>query len=235
MERSRKKKSYNNYNKNNNKKKEPIYYGIHLEIETEKKLLESLQNSIDLIMTEYKNDFNSTYETITELIKKYNQAKEDNEDNNGSNNIIEVNKMKYPKSFHITTAFGGKKGFNKNSKSVQEFSQGKEVEFKPLGSVIVPGKMVIIPVKPEFSVENEFPHFTTFIGDLRPVQSNEILENLFSKGMSLYDEYNNILDGKENEYIKTTKVVIDDEKFDAFVHLNGKNENLYGRMKGYYF
>ena len=48
MERQRKNK---NYNKNyNNKKKDPIYYGIHLEIEVEKKLLENLQNSINLIL-----------------------------------------------------------------------------------------------------------------------------------------------------------------------------------------
>lgn len=233
MERKRKNKNYNNYNNKN--KRDPIYYGIHLEIETERKLLESLQNSINLILQEHKDDFNSIYETITELIKKFNETKKGNEDNNSCNNIIEVNKMKYPKSFHITIAYGGKKGFDRNSKAVQEFSQGKEVKFKSLGCVVVPGKMVIIPVKAEFSVENEFPHFTTFIGDLKPVQSNEILENLFCKNMPLNEEYNNILEGKENEYIKKTKVKIDGEEFDAFVHLNDKNEKLNGRMKGFYF
>ena len=86
--------------------------------------------------------------------------------------MIEIKKMKYPKSFHITTAFGGKKRFDKFSKSVQEFSEGKLVNFTILGVVIVPDKKVIIPVKPDFSVENEFHHFTTFIGDLKPVQSN---------------------------------------------------------------
>ena len=182
-------------------------------------------------MTNHKNDFISTYETLTELIKRYDQAKKGNEDNNGSNYIIEVNKMKYPKSFHITTAFGGKKGFNKNSKSVQEFSQGKEVELKPIGAVIVPGKMVVIPVKAEFYVENEFPHFTTFVGDLRPVQSNEILENLFSEGKSLNDEYNNIMEEKDNEYTKKTKVLIDDNEFDAYAYLNGKNDKISGHMK----
>ena len=101
--------------------------------------------------------------------------------------------------------------------------------------MVVPGKMVIIPVKAEFSVENEFPHFTTFIGDLKPVQSNEILENLFCKNMPLNEEYYNILEGKENDYIKKTKVKIDGEEFDAFVHLNDKNEKLNGRMKGFYF
>ena len=143
--------------------------------------------------------------------------------------------MKYPKSFHITTAFGGKKGFDKNLKSVQEFDEGKEVEFKPLGGVIVPGKMVIIPVSCEFAVNNEFPHFTTFVGDLKPFQSNEILENLFSKNMPLNEEYNNILEGKENEYIKKVKVKIEGDEFDAFAHLSGKKEKLNGRMKGFYF
>ena len=221
--------------KNSNKKREPIYYGIHLEIETEKKLLETLQNSISSILNEHKEDFNSIYETIIELIKKYDDAKNENEDNNKSNNIIEVNKMKYPKSFHITTVFGGRKGFDKNLKSVKEFSEGKEVEFKVLGAVVVPDKMVIIPVKPEFSVENEFPHFTTFIGDLKPVQSNEILENLFANKMPLNEEYINIKEGKESEYIKKTKIKINSGEYDAFVHLIGKNEMLKGRMKGYYF
>ena len=233
MERPRKNK---NYNKNNNKgKKEPIYYGIHLEIDTEKKLLEGLQNSMNAILSEHKEDFNSTYETLTELIKRYNEAKEGKEENNLGNNIIEVNNMKYPKSFHITTVFGGRKGFDKNLKSVQEFSQGKEVEFQPLGGVFVPGKMVVIPVKAEFSCENEFPHFTTFIGDLKPVQSNEILENLFCKNMPLNEEYNSIIDGKENEYIKKTKVKIDGGEFDCFAFLSGKIGKLNGRMKGYYF
>ena len=233
MERPKKNK---NYNKNNNKgKKTPIYYGIHLEIDTEKKLLEGLQNSLNTILSEHKEDFNSTYETLTQLIKRYNEAKEGKEENNLGNNIIEVNNMKYPKSFHITTVFGGKKGFDQNLKSVQEFSQGKEVEFQPLGAVVVPGKMVVIPVKPEFSVENEFPHFTTFIGDLKPVQSNEILENLFCKNMPLNEEYNSIIDGKENEHIKKTKVKIDGEEYDSYVHLSGKNGKLNGRMKGFYF
>ena len=80
-----------------------------------------------------------------------------------------------------------------------------------------------------------FPHFTTFLGDLRPVQSNEILENLFGEKMPLNNEYNEILDGKVNEVIKKTKVKIEEEEFDAFVHLNGKNENLNGTMKSYYF
>lgn len=232
MERPRKNK---NYNKNNNKgKKGPIYYGIHLEIDTEKKLLEGLQNSLNTILSENKEDFNSTYETLTQLIKKYNEAKEGKEENNLGNNIIEVNNMKYPKSFHITTAFGGRKGFDQNLKSVQEFSQGKDVEFQPLGVVVVPGKMVVIPVKPEFSCENEFAHFTTFIGDLKPVQSNEILNNLFCKNMPLNEEYNNIIDGKENEVIKKTKVKIDGEEYDSFVYLCGKNEKLNGYMKGFY-
>ena len=143
--------------------------------------------------------------------------------------------MKYPKSFHITTIFGGRKGFDKNSKPYQEFCKGKEVEFKIFGAIIVPQKMVVIPVKAEFSVTNEFPHFTTFLGDLKPVQSNEILENLFSKNMPLNNDYNNILEGKENELIKKTKVKIEGEEFDAFVHLSNKNENLNGRMKEFYF
>ena len=77
MERPRKNK---NYNKNNNKgKKSPIYYGIHLEIDTEKKLLEGLQNSLNTILSEHKEDFNSVYETLTQLIKRYNEAKEGKE------------------------------------------------------------------------------------------------------------------------------------------------------------
>ena len=222
-------------NKNYNKKRDPIYYGIHLEIMAEKKLLETLQNSINSILSENKEDFISIYETITELIKKYDDAKKGNEDNFKANNIIEINEMKYPKSFHITTVFGGKKGFDKNLKSVKEFSEGKKVEFKVLGAIVVPGKMVIMPVKPEFSVENEFPHFTTFIGDLRPVQSNEILENLFGDKMPLNQEYNNIFEGKESEYIKKTKVKINTGEYDAFVYLTGKNEKMNGTMKGYYF
>ena len=218
-----------------NYKKEPIYYGVHLEIENEKKLLDILQNSVNLILKEHKEDFNSSYETITELIKRYNEAKIGNEDNNRKNNRIEVNNMKYPNSLHITIYYGGKKGFNKNLKCVKEFQEGNEVEFKPLGCVVVPGKMVIIPALTYFSVDNKYPHITTFLGDLKPFQSNEILENIFSKNMPLCEEYNKILDYDENEYIKKTKVNIDGSEFDAFVHLSGKNCKINGKMKGYYF
>ena len=222
-------------NHKKNKQRNPIYYGINLEIEEERKLLETVQNSIDIINSNFKEDFISTYEDISELIKKYDVAKKGNEDNKKQNNIIEVNKLKYPKSFHITLAFGGKKGFDKNSKAVIEFNSGLEVDIKILGVVIVPNKMVIVPVNGDFYTENEFAHFTTFVGDLKPVQSNDILENIFSKGKEMEDDYNKIVEGKIEECCKKIKVNIEGEEFDGYVYLTNKNENLNGRMKEYYF
>ena len=222
-------------NNKKNKQRNPIYYGINLEIEEERKLLETVQNSIDIINSNFKEDFISTYEDISELIKKYDEAKKGNEDNKKQNNIIEVNKLKYPKSFHITLAFGGKKGFDKNSKAVIEFNSGLEVDIKILGVVIVPNKMVIVPVNGDFYTENEFAHFTTFVGDLKPVQSNDILENIFSKGKEMEDDYNKIVEGKIEECCKKIKVNIEGEEFDGYVYLTNKNENLNGRMKEYYF
>ena len=222
-------------NHKKNKQRNPIYYGINLEIEEERKLLETVQNSIDIINSNFKEDFISTYEDISELIKKYDEAKKGNEDNKKQNNIIEVNKLKYPKSFHITLAFGGKKGFDKNSKAVIEFNSGLKVDIKILGVVIVPNKMVIVPVNGDFYTENEFAHFTTFVGDLKPVQSNDILENIFSKGKEMEDDYNKIVEGKIEECCKKIKVNIEGEEFDGYVYLTNKNENLNGRMKEYYF
>jgi hypothetical protein len=222
-------------NHKKNKQRNPIYYGINLEIEEERKLLETVQNSIDIINSNFKEDFISTYEDISELIKKYDEAKKGNEDNKKQNNIIEVNKLKYPKSFHITLAFGGKKGFDKNSKAVIEFNSGLEVDIKILGVVIVPNKMVIVPVNGDFYTENEFAHFTTFVGDLKPVQSNDILENIFSKGMIMEEDYNKIVEKKVEECCKKIKVKIEGEEFDGFVYLTNKNESLIGRMKEYYF
>lgn len=222
-------------NHKKNKQRNPIYYGINLEIEEERKLLETVQNSIDIINSNFKEDFISTYEDISELIKKYDEAKKGNEDNKKQNNIIEVNKLKYPKSFHITLAFGGKKGFDKNSKAVIEFNSGLEVDIKILGVVIVPNKMVIVPVNGDFYTENEFAHFTTFVGDLKPVQSNDILENIFSKGKEMEDDYNKIVEGKIEECCKKIKVNIEGEEFDGYVYLTNKNDNLNGRMKEYYF
>ncbi len=222
-------------NHKKNKQRNPIYYGINLEIEEERKLLETVQNSIDIINSNFKEDFISIYEDISELIKKYDEAKKGNEDNKKQNNIIEVNKLKYPKSFHITLAFGGKKGFDKNSKAVIEFNSGLEVDIKILGVVIVPNKMVIVPVNGDFYTENEFAHFTTFVGDLKPVQSNDILENIFSKGKEMEDDYNKIVEGKIEECCKKIKVNIEGEEFDGYVYLTNKNENLNGRMKEYYF
>ena len=226
-----KKKGYHKKNKQRN----PIYYGINLDIDGEKKLLETVKNSIDIINSNFKEDFISTYEDISELIKKYDEAKKGNEDNKKQNNIIEVNNMKYPKSFHITLAFGGKKGFDKNSKAVNEFSPGLQVDIDVLGLVVVPKKMVIIPVNGDFYTENEFAHFTTFIGDLKPVQSNDILENIFSKGMIMEEDYNKIVEKKVEECCKKIKVKIEGEEFDGFVYLTNKNESLIGRMKEYYF
>ena len=222
-------------NHKKNKQRNPIYYGINLEIEEERKLLETVQNSIDIINSNFKEDFISIYEDISKLIKKYDEAKKGNEDNKKQNNIIEVNKLKYPKSFHITLAFGGKKGFDKNSKAVIEFNSGLEVDIKILGVVIVPNKMVIVPVNGDFYTENEFAHFTTFVGDLKPVQSNDILENIFSKGKEMEDDYNKIVEGKIEECCKKIKVNIEGEEFDGYIYLTNKNENLNGRMKEYYF
>ena len=222
-------------NHKKNKQRNPIYYGINLEIEEERKLLETVQNSIDIINSNFKEDFISIYEDISKLIKKYDEAKKGNEDNKKQNNIIEVNKLKYPKSFHITLAFGGKKGFDKNSKAVIEFNSGLEVDIKIIGVVIVPNKMVIVPVNGDFYTENEFAHFTTFVGDLKPVQSNDILENIFSKGKEMEDDYNKIVEGKIEECCKKIKVNIEGEEFDGYVYLTNKNENLNGRMKEYYF
>ena len=202
-------------NHKKNKQRNPIYYGINLEIEEERKLLETVQNSIDIINSNFKEDFISTYEDISELIKKYDEAKKGNEDNKKQNNIIEVNKLKYPKSF--------------------EFNSGLEVDIKILGVVIVPNKMVIVPVNGDFYTENEFAHFTTFVGDLKPVQSNDILENIFSKGKEMEDDYNKIVEGKIEECCKKIKVNIEGEEFDGYVYLTNKNENLNGRMKEYYF
>ena len=227
----KKKKGY----EKKNKQRSPIYYGIHLEIEDEKQLLETIKNLIEIINNNYKEDFVSTYETISELIKRYDEAKKGNEDNNRQNTIIEVNKMKYPKSFHITIAYGGKKGFNKNSEAVKEFEPGLEVGIKILGAVAVPNKIIVVPVNGDFKTENNFAHFTTFIGDLRPVQSNEILENIFSKGMEMEDDYNKILEGKIDECYKKVKVKIEGEEFDGLVYLTNKNEKIKGRMKEYYF
>ena len=221
--------------KKKNKQRNPIYYGIHLEIDGEKQLLETVQKSIEIINANYKEDFISSYETISELIKRYEEAKKGNEDNNRQNTIIEVNKMKYPKSFHITIAFGGNKGFNKNSEAVKGFEPGLGVDIKILGVVVVPNKMVIVPVDGDFKTENNFSHFTTFIGDLKPVQSNDILENIFSKGMEMEEDFNKILNEKIDECCKKIKVKIDGEEFDGFVYLTNKNEILKGRMKEYYF
>ena len=228
-------KKKGNYKKNKQRYQYPIYYGIHLEIEAEMQLLETVKNAIEIINSNYKSDFISSYETISELIKRYDEAKKGNEENNRQNNIIEVNKMKYPKSFHITIAFGGKKGFNKNSKAVQEFDPGLEVDIKILGVVVIPNKMVIVPVNGDFITENNFAHFTTFIGDLKPVQSNDILENIFSKGMEMEEDYNQILNGKIEESNKKIKVKIEGEEFEGFVYLTNKNGNFKGRMKEYYF
>ena len=95
--------------------------------------------------------------------------------------------------------------------------------------------MVIIPVNGDFYAENEFAHFTTFIGDLKPVQSNDILENIFSKGMIMEDDYNKIVEKKIEECCKKLKVKIEGEEFDGYVYLTNKNESLIGRMKEYYF
>ena len=226
-------KKKGNYKKN--KQRNPLYYGIHLDIEGEKYLLEKVKNSLEIINSNFKEDFNSIYEDILELIKRYDEAKKGNENDHRQNTIIEVKKWKYPKSFHITTAFGGKKGFNKNSKSVQEFNPGLQVDIKILGLVIVPDKMIITPVNGNFHTENDFAHFTTFIGDLKPVQSNDILENIFGKGNILEDDYSKIVDGKIEEINKKIKVKIEGKEYDGFVFLTSKNEKLNGRMKEYYF
>lgn len=225
MEKSKKKKNKNFV----------LYYGVHIEIETERKLLSTAQTALNELLTKFSPDFETTYNTLTELIKKYDEAKKGNTDNFKSNTIITINNMSYPKSFHITIAFGGKKGFNKNSEAVKGFDPGKSVKFKPLGLVIVPGKIAIIPVTANIDIENEFPHFTTFIGDFKPKESNFVLENLFGKNKKLEKEYNDVVQNNETISIKKESFELGGDCYDAYVYLTSKNEELEGRMRGYNF
>lgn len=217
--------------KNNKKKKNFLYYGIHLEDEIEKKFLLMTKNSINEIYHLYKEEFNEVYDTISKLIKNYDRIIE----NRDEVELYEVNKMKYPKHFHITIAFGGRKGFNKNSKAVKCFEFGKEVSFRPLGLIILPGKLIISPVLTDAEVENTFPHVTTFLGSYKPVESNSILENLFNKNMPLEKEYESIKEGKRDNFIIKTKANILSEEQEVYIHLTNKNEELKGKMKGYYY
>ena len=224
------KKSKNKKNKNF-----ILYYGVHLEIETEKKLLGTAQTALNELLSKFSPDFEPIYNTLTELIKKYDEAKKGNIDNFKSNTIIKINNMSYPKSFHITIAFGGKKGFNKNSEAVKGFDAGKIVNFKPLGLVIIPNKIVIIPAKTDIEIENEFPHFTCFIGDFKPKDSNLVLENLFGNNEKLEKEYNDLLQNTESINIKKENLQMDGVNYEAYVYLTNKNEELKGRMRGYNF
>lgn len=219
--------------RNKNKKtKNFLYYGVYLNTETQKKLLSMLQNSLDVIFTSYKEDFGPTYETLTLLIKQFdNYSKESKGDS-----IKEINSMKYPKHFHITIAFGGRKGFNKNSLAVKQFSQGKDVKLYPSGFFILPGKIVVSLAFTDCEIENKFPHITTFLGEYRPVQSNDVLEELLGENMPLEKEFEKLKEGgyKESFYVNKLKAKILKEEQDVYVFLTNKNEELEGMMKGYY-
>ena len=123
--------------------------------------------------------------------------------------------MKYIKSFHISIAFWGKKGFNKNSEAIQGFDPCLEVDIKIMGFFVIPNKIVIVLIDGDFKTENIFAHFITFIGDLKPVRSNDILENIFSEGMEIEDDYNQILNWKIDECNKKKKVKIEGEEFEG--------------------
>jgi hypothetical protein len=49
------------------------------------------------------------------------------------------------------------------------------------------------------------------------------------------NDYDDIIEGKSDECCKKVKVNIDGGEYDGYVYLNGKNSELKGRMKEYYF
>ena len=57
---------------NKNKQRSPLYYGIHLEIEEEKKLIEAVKNSIEIINLNYKlsAEINTIREDVEYVFQK---------------------------------------------------------------------------------------------------------------------------------------------------------------------
>lgn len=83
--------------------------------------------------------------------------------------------MRYAEPLHLTSRYlsGGR-----NPRSV-DFEEGKSVELKILGVVVVPGKLLTGFCFPsgQLKVENKYPHVTFMVGGgWEPVRSNRVLE-----------------------------------------------------------
>ena len=214
-----------------NSQDKPRYYGIQPETESEKQFIKIFQNYADNIDSKFDEEFKETYDTIKELINRYDEAKEGKTD---ENNTIKVNNFSYPKTFHITTAFRYSDDFDQSLEYVKEFEEGKQVDFQILGVVAIPDEMIVTVVKGNFSSKNKFTHISTFIGGLKPKLSNDILCSIFDEGKEMEEDYNNIVEGKIEECTKKVKVTVEEKEYDGYVYLRKNTEIIKGRMKAYY-
>ncbi|HRP38035.1 MAG TPA: hypothetical protein PLS50_09595, partial [Candidatus Dojkabacteria bacterium] len=100
--------------------------------------------------------------------------------------------MTFVRDFHITSLFIGKDKKKKDTEYYTSFKPGHKMEIQLVGLVIVPNKIVTAicyPDQSQIKIENRFPHMTLMTGEWKPVDSNELLENLFGQSKPYHEDY----------------------------------------------
>lgn len=144
-------------------------------------------------------------------------------------NLSNTNEKIYslPNSMHITTYFRGKGKYDPENQASKEFIEDKEVSITVSGVIVIPKRIITAIVFPvDCFVNNEFPHITSLLGSYKPVDSNTVCSNLFSKGSELHVGYKEKFSSIEDT--KCFSVSITPFKFEekAFICLFGKGKEI---------
>lgn len=138
----------------------------------------------------------------------------------------------FPNTFHVTTLFKGKKDFDKNKVSYQEFEENKGIELKIVGLIYIPLKIITLIVLTNQAVDNKFPHITVLVAEYKPKNSNDVCIALFDDNNHYAKEYKEIKKGKSMVLIDQFNETLIDDKVTGYINIF-EPMKLSAHMKGF--
>ena len=154
-----------------------------------------------------------TFEAITEKTKKY---PEDLSLQTILKNFkLEKQPFKFVDNPHIVALYIGKDKKILKTSSYREFPKNTQVEFKIIGHILVPNKLMIALCDYDssvFNIENKYPHMILMDGEWTAKESSQILKAIFEENHKY----------KFQEF-KLAGKLIDKMEIDLF----GKQETIY--------
>lgn len=197
------------------KQKFVLYLGFNIEEPNHPYIKEILYNRLSEIQSKYP-------ETVPEITSIKTYIKES----------IITELWSFPKTFHVTTLFRGKKCFDLNKLLYKEFEENKDVKLEIIGLIYIPKKIVTLIVLTNQAVDNKFPHITGLIAEYKPKHSNDVCCALFDSNKCYENVYREKKEGKAIELIDSFNQHILDIDVTGYINIF-EPKQLNAKMKGF--